>query len=305
MPTPHVSICICTYRRDELLRRLLAGIVKLDTQQGAFTFSVVVVDNDAAGSARAQVERFAAETAIPVAYDIEPERNFALVRNRTLSHATGEFIAFVDDDEVPVPEWLGRLLEIQTRTGADGVLGPVRPYFDSPPPAWIIRGKLCDRPVHPTEMVMQWTQCRSGNVLLKRSLFGPDALQFDPAYASGGEDVDFFKRAIRAGKRFVWCEEAPAYELVPPERIRKAYFLRRALLQGRISLKYAANRLTLLARIKIACHSLIALCIYTLMLPVLALAGFHWVMKYLIKCCHHLGRFCAIFGIQLIRERSL
>jgi glycosyltransferase involved in cell wall biosynthesis len=303
-PSRSVSICICTFRRAELLRRLLQAVAKLETGNGAFDFSCVVVDNDEGGSARPVVEAFIRETGLPVAYDIEPRRNFALVRNRVVSLSQGDFIAFIDDDEVPVPEWLAKLLETQEHYGADGVLGPVRPYFDNPPPRWILRGKLCDRPVHPTGMVMKWSQSRTGNVLLKRSLFAEGGLQFDPAYATGGEDVDFFKRAMAAGHRFVWCEEAPAYELVPPERCRKSYFLKRGLLQGRISLKYATDKLTLGARLRIGLHSALALVLYAIALPVLFLGGFHLVMKYLIKGSHHLGRIFALFGVKLISQRS-
>jgi glycosyltransferase involved in cell wall biosynthesis len=297
-----VTICICTFRRPELLRRLLEAAVKLEAAGRAFTLSCVVVDNDASGSSRPIVEAFQRSSAIPTTFVIEPTRNFALVRNRAVSLATGDYIAFIDDDEVPVPEWLDQLLSTRDRLNADGVLGPVRPYFDTPPPRWIIKGKLCDRPVHPTGMVMPWSKCRSGHVLLKRSIF--EQLQFDPAYATGGEDVDFFKRAASAGHTFVWCEEAPAYELVPPERCRKSYFLKRALLQGRISLKYAAEQLTVGARAQIGAKALLALSVYALALPFLAFGGFHLAMRYLIKSCHHLGRFFAVLNVELIRHRN-
>jgi succinoglycan biosynthesis protein ExoM len=300
---PHVTVCICTLRRPELLRRLLEGVAKLQTANGAFTVSYVVVDNDMNGSARAVIDRGMNDYGLEMVDDIEPEKNFAMVRNKAVALARGEFIAFIDDDEVPVPEWIVKLMETQSRTGADGVLGPVRPYFDTPPPKWIIRGGLCERPVHPTGMQMNWTQARTGNVLIRSSIFIEGGLRFDPSFVTGGEDVDFFKRAIAAGYRFVWCEEAPAYELVPPERCRKSYFLKRGMLQGRISLKYAVDKLTLLTRVRIGLHSAAALLLYALILPAISLGGFHMVMKYLIKCSHHLGRGCAVFGIELIRQR--
>jgi succinoglycan biosynthesis protein ExoM len=302
MPVPRITICICTYKRPELLDRLLAGIEKLATDDGSFCFSCAIVDNDANGSAQAQVERFAARSGIQVVYDIEPLRNFAVVRNRVLTHAKGDFVALIDDDEVPVPEWLSKLLEIQMKTGADGVLGPVRPYFDGNPPDWILRSKVCERPAHPTLMTMHWSQCRTGNVLLRFSIFDPNGIKFDPAYATGGEDVDFFKRATSAGHRFVWCEEAPAYELVPAERCRKSYYLRRGLLQGQISLKYATDDLTVPVRLRIGLHSLIALTLYAAALPILILGGFHLFMKYLIKGSHHVGRILGLLGIE-IRSR--
>lgn len=299
-----VCIGICTFRRPELLRRLLEGLARLDRAGGQIILSGVVVDNDAAGSARDQVQEFAARTGLPLAYAVEPERNFALVRNRAVSLARGDFLAFIDDDEVPVPEWLVNLVATRRAHACAGVLGPVRPYFDRPPPRWILQGRLCERPAHPTGMVMAWQNCRTGNVLLDLALFRAHGLNFDPAYGTGGEDVDFFRRATAAGHRFVWCEEAPAYELVPDERCRKSYFLRRALLQGRVSLKYAAARLTPLVRLRIAAVSLAAIGLYLLAMPALLLGGFHLLMKYLIKGCHHFGRLCALLGINLVPNRN-
>lgn len=296
MSTPHVTIGICTHRRPMLLGRLLDGVAQLETD-GSFTLSCVVVDNDAAGSAQAQVEAFRAATGIAVRYAIEPTRNFALVRNRVVELAEGTFIAFVDDDEVPIPQWLQRLLQTQAASGADGVLGPVRPYFDTPPPSWILKGRLCERPVHPTGMVMPWSKCRTGNVLLRLEIFRSGGIKFDPAFGSGGEDVDFFKRAGKAGYVFVWCEEAPAYELVPPERCRKSYFLKRGLHQGRVSLKYEADRLTPVTRLRIGARCVAAVSLYTTALPFLALAGLAPVMKYLVKDSHHVGRMMGLLGV--------
>lgn len=140
----HITVCICTYQRPALLRRLLEALVAQETE-GRFTFSCAIVDNDKAGSARATADEFDGPHGIVEAYVIEPERNFATVRNRVVGLARGQFVAFIDDDEKPVIGWLRELHGALHRFGADGVLGPVRPYFDSPPPSWITKGRLCER----------------------------------------------------------------------------------------------------------------------------------------------------------------
>ena len=48
--------------------------------------------------------------------------------------------------------------------------------------------------------------------------------QFDPVYASHGEDRDFFRRVIATGGRFVWCAEASVPEIQPAERATRAVF---------------------------------------------------------------------------------
>jgi len=299
----HITVCICTFRRPALLRRLLEAVARQQTKD-KFTFSCVIVDNDESGSARATADEFSGTGGLVEKYEIEPERNFAVVRNRVVRLARGRFIAFIDDDEKPVESWLLELHAALHRFNADGVLGPVRPYFDSAPPAWITKGRLCDRPAHPTGLELHWRQTRSGNVLLKRDIFEKGGVWFDPAFRTGGEDVDFFKRAMKAGRRFVWCEEAAAYELVPAERCRKSYFLKRAFLQGRISLKYAADKLTAGARLRVGAKSAVAIACYTLAVPVLCLFGLEVAMKYLIKDCHHLGRLLALLELPIREERN-
>ena len=77
----HVTVCVCTYKRQEGLGRLLEAIGKQQTG-GRFTYSVVVVDNDRAESARAAVQSFAAASKQPVNYFCEPRQNISLARNR-------------------------------------------------------------------------------------------------------------------------------------------------------------------------------------------------------------------------------
>jgi len=82
---PHISVCICTFKRPALLAKLLKGAFEQQTD-GKFTFSVVVVDNDRLGSARETVERFGSER---IRYVIEPEQSIALARNRAMANASG------------------------------------------------------------------------------------------------------------------------------------------------------------------------------------------------------------------------
>jgi succinoglycan biosynthesis protein ExoM len=160
MKVQHISVCICTLKRAELLRRLLE---RLDMQrtEGLFTYSAVVADNDAAGSAQPVVAAFSAASTLQVTYCLEPQQNIALARNKALQHAAGDFIAFIDDDEFPADDWLLNLYQACTRYGADGVLGPVKPHFESEPPAWVKRGRFFERPSYATGFKMSWSETRT------------------------------------------------------------------------------------------------------------------------------------------------
>lgn len=64
-----------------MLRRLLEKLVEQDTN-GLFSFSVVVVDNDRAESAREVVEAFVGTVQFGLCYFVEPRQSFALARNQ-------------------------------------------------------------------------------------------------------------------------------------------------------------------------------------------------------------------------------
>src|SRR2546425_1686107 len=140
----HISVCICTYKRPKLLATLLNALQDQDSD-GAFAYSLIVVDNDHMRSAEKTVQDLLRHSSIPINYHIEPEQNIALARNRALANARGEFIAFIDDDEVPSRSWLTALYNACDRFHADGVLGPVIPVYEVEPPKWVVRGKFHDR----------------------------------------------------------------------------------------------------------------------------------------------------------------
>jgi succinoglycan biosynthesis protein ExoM len=179
-----------------------------------------------------------------------------------------------------------------------GVLGPVLPHFDSPPPPWLIKAGFYDRPRHATGFPMTWQESRTGNVLLRRRIIDGENPVFRLEFAAGGEDQDFFRRMMAKGHRFIWCDEAPAYETVPPHRWERKFLIRRALLRGNSLWKHPKNR------VRNLCKSLVAAPLYALALPFLFIAGQHHFMKYLVRFCDHAGRLLAVVRLNPVRERN-
>jgi succinoglycan biosynthesis protein ExoM len=229
-----VSVCVCTYQRTVLLSRLLDALATQETG-GAFAFDVVVIDNDANRSSE-EVVRQRAATSLTVAYDVEPERNISLARNRAIGHATGNLVALIDDDEYPQPNWLQLLYETLKSGTADGVLAPVVPEFPANAPKWLAKGGVFQRQRHSTGTSISVKDARTGNALLKRSIFPAGQVWFDPAFGrTGGEDTDFFSRQFRDGRTFVWCDEAVLKEDVPEARLKASFHLKRLWRSGTIT----------------------------------------------------------------------
>lgn len=293
--TPHISVCVCTYKRPELLERLLQAVAAQATG-GLFTFSLVIADNDQLRSSETVVEGFRKAHSVSVRYCVEAQQSIALARNKAVENAEGDFVAFLDDDEFPEKNWLLNLFRACEGYRVDGVLGPVRRHFDQEPPAWIVKGDFYERPIHPTGMPVRWSMGRTGNVLLRKRIFTPGEAPFRPEFRHG-EDQDFFRRMIDKGFCFIWCSDAIAYEVVPPVRWKRTFMLKKALLRGAT----AALHPTLGAADIL--KSIIAVPVYSLALPFAAILGQHRFMTLLVKLCDHLGKLMALVGINPIREQ--
>jgi succinoglycan biosynthesis protein ExoM len=298
MPMDHISVCICTYKRPEFLRHLLAELEGQETD-GLFSFSAVVVDNDVDQSGRSAFLAPMDEIRIPVCYLVEPERSISLARNRSIENAQGNLIAFIDDDEFPEKDWLLNHYRALQTSHADGVLGPVRPRYDRQTPTWLVKSKLLERRgFHTGYVITDYRDTRTGNAVLLKSVFADRADWFDPKFGkSGGGDAVFFRRMMEKGKTFIWCEEAVVSEYVPPERQKKSYYLKRAMTRGMVEAQqsrfWSSNTL----------RSFAAIPLYALVLPFAFLRGQNIFMRYLVKECDHLSKVLTHMGIRLTKER--
>ena len=225
-----IAVWIATYKRPRLLAGLLAGLSSLTFARiDEPELHIIVVDNDVSGSsepvARAGMTRWR------LTYRVEAQRGIAQARNRALSEVKSEdFVVFIDDDEVPDPSWLEELLLAQSRYGADVISGPVFPSFAPDAPGWVVKGDFFDPLPHKSGDHLSW--CATNNTMVAARVFQA-VPRFDPRFQlSGADDLHFFLSVARAGFNIFWTEDAVVREMVPPERARFGWLLRRAYRGG-------------------------------------------------------------------------
>jgi GT2 family glycosyltransferase len=225
-----VVVGVITLRRPDGLAALLAGLAGLRFQNAAPDLNFVIVDNDPAGSARRICEAASETLPGPLLYVRENRRGLSFARNRAVAAAIDEgadYLAFVDDDEVPRPDWLDELLGVARVYGADVVAGRVLRRFEREPPEWVSRGGFFVDPRLHTGTHVRIAS--TSNVLVSSRVLTDMGAWFDPRFAlTGGEDTHFFLRVSSAGYRLVWADDAVVEERVPPERTRLHWILRRA-----------------------------------------------------------------------------
>lgn len=228
-----LSVCICTYKRPDLLAGLLQRLQELhEIEQIA---EIVIVDNDPARSASAVIEKWEQQSRIPVVALHVPTPNISLARNAAIHAAKGEWIGLIDDDELPDHAWIRELLKAQRDFDADVIHGPVLPIYPSNTPAWIQEGGFFSRPRHATGTPLEARDLRAGNALARRSTLLQIPGPFDPAFGrTGGEDTFLFKQLLARGISMVWSDEAIVHEMLLPERTTMAWLAKRSFQVGHI-----------------------------------------------------------------------
>jgi succinoglycan biosynthesis protein ExoM len=218
-----VSVCICTYQRPHL-RETIASILLQDCLD-QLSIEILVCDDDPGGSAKSLVEITAGRTPITIRYLATGANNIAAARNKCLAEAKGNWIAFIDDDEVAEPDWLSKLVAAQNAYNADVVKGYVRGVYPPTTPAWVLAGDPYTRNYGATGRPL--VTAASGNVFFKRDTAISSGVKFDLAFGvSGGEDTDFFGRLGAIGARMIASRDAIVNEIIPPDRITADYLRR-------------------------------------------------------------------------------
>jgi succinoglycan biosynthesis protein ExoM len=220
-----VLIAIPTFRRPEMLERLLCGIAGISAPDGC-AVEVLVLDNDSTPQARGQVLRIAESFPFRLSYahvgtpGLSAVRNFALRRARHY-----DYLAMIDDDEIPQRQWLLELMKVQDATGADAVIGPVPRVMPGAAPLWLRRARLFDSPMYPDRTLVR--DGHSGNCLLRIPSIRRLGITFDSTFNfAGGEDLLFFRELARRGGVLAFAAGAVAEETVSADRVTVSYILK-------------------------------------------------------------------------------
>jgi O-antigen biosynthesis protein len=234
VPEPAVTVVVPTCRRPEALRRCLESILACDYPR----FDVIVVENrpGSAETARVLAERFAREDRLQ--YLEELRRGSSHARNAGLRRASGEIVAFVDDDVVVDERWLRAAVAGFSRAPdigcVTGMIAPLR--LDTRAQALLEQLASFGKGFRPLRFGLPESRVAnplfpytaghigSGANMLVRAGLARDLGGFDTRLgpgtpAHGGEELDFYIRAIRSGASIayepaaiVWHEHPAGWE---------------------------------------------------------------------------------------------
>ncbi len=243
MPTT-ITVAIPTHNRATTLSATLASIAALAIPVDA-ALDCIVVDNGSTDTTASVVEDCAKSAPFPVRRVFEPRIGSSFARNRAVAESRALFIFFIDDDALAEPSWAAEMLSALESRALDAACGMVLPRWAASPPAWLGRSLWVKLAVHdrekidsePLERSETLANYFSANVGFRRHAFDRfGGFREDLGNVGGnpmsGEDTELFARIIARGGSVGFAPRAIVNHLIPPERMTRAYLLRKSFAYG-------------------------------------------------------------------------
>ena len=231
-----ISLIIPTHNRASQLIAALESVVAQTLTPDQW--ECVVINNQSTDDTP---ERFASFAAAHHSYNLrmvdEPEAGVSFARNRGVTEAQAPLLAFIDDDERIVPEFLEAYLSLfENNPQAMVAGGRIIAEYPEGRPAWL--SKYTEMPIaNPMDFgseIRPFPTGRvpgGGNMAFRREAFAICG-GFDPSLGRvgreliGGEENDLFERLLQAGVTIWYVPDAVMWHIIPATKLCDGYFRR-------------------------------------------------------------------------------
>jgi glycosyltransferase involved in cell wall biosynthesis len=239
MADPQIAAIICTHNRDRYLGAAIDSLFNQDYSD----YEVLVIDN-ASDDRTAEVVKERLDNP-RLRYIYEPTLGLSVARNRGAKETTAPILAYLDDDAVASPQWLGVFIkayqENEKLAIAGGKVNLILPEGRTMPD-WLspaLSGALGYYDLGDATVYIDRASLtpRGLNYAIRRS-FLEDIGGFDPNLGRVGknllsnEELYTTELALKKGWQVAYLPEAFARHNVSPERLELGWFIRRSWWQG-------------------------------------------------------------------------
>ena len=203
-----VSVVIPCFNDGPYLTEALQSVFAQTLQP----IEVLVIDDGSTNSETVTILRNLDEPRIKVIHQVN--RGLSAARNTGIHHAEGEYIYFLDADDVIYPQCLLTLSRMLETSDAVAATSAIRICGGS------VRRTVWGRPFNPYLILVenQW----SAGIMLRAQLSKQFLLLYDESMRSGYEDWEFNIRLVQTGRQILFFSE-PLYEY----RVRRKSLLSR------------------------------------------------------------------------------
>jgi glycosyltransferase involved in cell wall biosynthesis len=228
-----LSLVIPTYNRSEQIIKTLESVVA--QRYNASLWECIIVDNNSSDDTRVRVEELIAKhDKLNLRYIFEPKQGLSHARNCGIAHSRGEIIAFVDDDETIVEEFVMQYVALfDARPDAMAAGGRIIPEYISGEPRWMSHFVALPiaNPLDYGDYVRLFPRGKhpgGGNMAVRRAVIEQIGT-FDTELGRtgekliGGEECDFFERMYAHNMPIYYVPRAAIYHRIGKEKLTEQY----------------------------------------------------------------------------------
>ena len=229
-----LSLVIATYNRAEQLMITLDSVATQKCSCGEW--ECMVVDNNSADDTHERVERFAKEhPELNIRYIFEQRQGLSHARNAGIAASVGDIIAFIDDDERIVEEFVEAYITLfDSQPDAMSAGGKIIADYPTGRPRWMSHYPELPiaNPMDFGDKIIRFPKNRipgGGNMAMRRRVFETIGM-FDTSLGRtgkrliGGEESDLFERMDKFSMRCYYVPRAVMYHIIPAKKLTAEYF---------------------------------------------------------------------------------
>jgi len=130
------TVAIRAYNAGDRLPEILDKL-KQQEQTEEINWEILVVDNNSQDNTPQIIQEYQANWTekFPLRYVLEPQQGASIARRTAMEKAEGALVGFLDDDNLPAPDWVSQAYtfgQSHPQVGAYG--GQIHASFEVPPP---------------------------------------------------------------------------------------------------------------------------------------------------------------------------
>ena len=171
---------------------------------------------------------------------LENRAGVSNARNAGIESGTGDYIAYIDDDETVNIEWIENMVKALDSYQADMATGPVFPMYEKQPPYWMPRSFFewgeSENVVDKQKPYFINRGFGTGNSMFRKHSIGKNRFRTELGRKGislvSGEDTVFVDELFRKGCKALFVPGAKVYHQIPADRINLKWVTRRSFAEG-------------------------------------------------------------------------
>jgi glycosyltransferase involved in cell wall biosynthesis len=213
---PEISVVVCTHNRAALLADCVDSLLNQTVDKNRF--EIIIVDNNSTDNTEETAKELV-KNHNNIKYFKESIIGYSAPRNCGWKNASGDIIAYIDDDEIAAPDWLESIEKaFQIEEKPDIVGGICMLKYDADPPGWFIESMGGTNKNRQKGILNQRKDCflGCGNIALKKEVLEKlngfsNNFNTKDGFLMMGEDTDICHRAKNAGFKLFYDPEIKIY----------------------------------------------------------------------------------------------